>query len=82
MHWAANPMPWEFYDLVAVVPILFGSRCRCGLSMLLDMSSLRRPIYERANRMLMAGIILTACVALAILLDLFATSVKGTLPGA
>ncbi|MER8447286.1 hypothetical protein NKH52_29315 [Mesorhizobium sp. M1066] len=50
--------------------------------MLLDMSSLRGPIYERANRILMAGIILTACVALAILLDLFATSVKGTLPGA
>lgn len=81
-HWAANPVPWRFYDLFAVVPILLGIALQMrALSILLDMSSLRRHIYERANRTFMAGLILTACgVGLAILLDVFEMSAKGTLP--
>ncbi|WP_192258204.1 hypothetical protein [Mesorhizobium caraganae] len=83
-HWAANPVPWRLYDLFAVVPILVGIALEMrALSLLLDMSSLRRPIYERANRIFMAGLILTACgVGLAILLDVFEMSATGTLPGA
>ncbi|PZV34493.1 hypothetical protein [Mesorhizobium kowhaii] len=83
-HWAANPMPWRLYDLFAIVPILVGIALQMrALSILLDMSSLRRPIYERANRIFMAGVILTACgVGLAILLDVFEMSAKGALPGA
>lgn len=74
------------YDLVAVVPILFGIALQMrALSMLLDMSSsapTHRPIYECANRIFMAGLILTACgVGLAILLDVFAMSAKGALAG-
>ncbi|BCH20061.1 hypothetical protein MesoLjLa_69120 (plasmid) [Mesorhizobium sp. L-2-11] len=65
------------------MPILFGIALQMrALSMVLDMSSLRRQIYERANRIFMAGLILTACgVGLAILLDVFAMSAKGALPG-
>lgn len=83
-HWAANPMPWRLYDLFAIVPILVGIALQMrALSILLDMSSLRRPIYERANRIFMVGVILTACgVGLAILLDVFEMSAKGALPGA
>lgn len=82
-HWAANPMPWRIYDLFAVAPILVGIALQMrALSILLDISSLRRPIYEHANRIFMAGLILTACgVGLAILLDVFEMSAKGTLPG-
>ncbi|WP_425374798.1 hypothetical protein [Mesorhizobium tamadayense] len=78
-HWAANPVPWRLYDLFAVAPILVGIALQMrALSMLLDISSLRRPIYERANRIFMSGLILTACgVGLAILLDVFAMSAKG-----
>lgn len=83
-HWAANPLPWQLYDLFVVVPILLGIALQMrALSMLLDMSSLRRPIYERANRIFMVGLIQTACgVGMAILVDLFGISVGGTLPGA
>ena len=83
-HWAANPVPWRFYDLFAVVPILVGVALQMrALSLLLDMSSLRRHVYDRASRIFMAGLILTACgVGLAILLDVFEMSAKGTLPGA
>ncbi|WP_201413806.1 hypothetical protein [Mesorhizobium sp. J8] len=83
-HWAANPVPWQFYDLFAVIPILVGiaSQLR-ALWMLLDMSSLRRRAYVRANRTFMAGLIVTACgVGVAILLDLFEVASTGTLPGA
>ncbi|MDX8516462.1 hypothetical protein [Mesorhizobium captivum] len=83
-HWAANPVPWQFYDLFAVVPILVGiaSQMR-ALSLLLDISSLRRHVYERANRIFMAGLILTACgVGSAILLDVFEVASTVTLPGA
>ncbi|MER8753105.1 hypothetical protein NKH57_28380 [Mesorhizobium sp. M1050] len=69
-HWAANSRPWRFYDLFTVVPILSGIAFQMrAVSMLLDMSSLRRHTYERANCIFMASLILTACgVGLAVLL--------------
>ena len=82
-HWAANPIPWKLHHLLAVVPILVGIALQMrALSLLLDVESLRRKIYERANRIFMAGIILTACgVGLAILLDVFEVSARSALPG-
>lgn len=82
-HWAANPVPWRLYDLFAVVPILGGIALQMrALSILLEISSLRRQVFERANRIFMFGLILTACgVGLAILLDVFEMSVRSTLPG-
>ncbi|MBA1143841.1 hypothetical protein [Mesorhizobium neociceri] len=81
-HWAANPMPWGLYDLLAVVPIVVGIALQMrALSSLLNVSSLRRPLYERANRIFMSGLILTACgVGLAILLDVLEMSANGTMP--
>lgn len=82
-HWAANPIPWEIHHLIAVVPILFGIALQMrALSVLLGISSLRRRVYERANRVFMSGLILTACgVGLAILLDVFEVSARSALPG-
>ncbi|RUU91325.1 hypothetical protein EOD00_29710, partial [Mesorhizobium sp. M7A.T.Ca.TU.009.01.3.1] len=45
-HWAANPIPWQTYHLAAVLPLL-------------DTKCLQRRIYERANRIFMAGLIFT-----------------------
>ncbi|KAA3448016.1 hypothetical protein C7I87_24040 [Mesorhizobium sp. SARCC-RB16n] len=80
-HWAANPVPWRLYDLFAVLPILGGIALQTwALSILLDMSSLRRKLFKRANRIFMFGLILTACgVGLAILLDVFEMSARSTL---
>ncbi|MGX9148008.1 hypothetical protein [Mesorhizobium sp. 128a] len=81
-HWAANPVPWQLHDLFAVAPILGGIALQMrALSILLDVGSLRRQVFDRANRIFMFGLILTACgVGLAILLDVFEMSVRSTLP--
>ena len=83
-HWAANPIPWQTYHLVAVLPILVGIALQMrALSLLLDIRSLQRRVYERANRIFIAGLVFTACgVGLAILLDFFDIATKSALPGA
>ncbi|MDX8502719.1 hypothetical protein RFM99_30610 [Mesorhizobium sp. VK4C] len=83
-HWAANPIPWQTYHLLAVVPILAGIALQMrALAMLLDTKSLQRPIYARANRIFITGLVCTACgVGLAILLDFFDIAAKSALPGA
>ncbi|CCV06721.1 putative transmemrbane protein [Mesorhizobium metallidurans STM 2683] len=83
-HWAANPIPWQLHHLLAVAPILVGIALQMrALSVLLGTSSLRRRVYERANRVFMTGLVLTACgVGLAILLDVFEVSARSALPGA
>lgn len=83
-HWAANPIPWQTYHLVAVLPILVGIALQMrALSLLLDIKSLQRRVYERANRIFIAGLVFTACgVGLAILLDFFDIATKSALPGA
>ena len=83
-HWAANPIPWRAYHLVAVLPILAGIALQMrALSLLLDIKSLQRRVYERANRIFIAGLIFTACgVGLAILLDFFDIAARSALPGA
>ncbi|MDX8537413.1 hypothetical protein RFM23_07230 [Mesorhizobium abyssinicae] len=81
-HWAANPIPWQTYHLLAVLPILVGIALQMrALSLLLDVSSLQKPIYERANRIFITGLIFTASgVGLAILLDFFEIAGKSALP--
>lgn len=83
-HWAANPIPWQTYHLAAVLPILAGIALQMrALSLLLDTKCLQRRIYERANRIFMAGLIFTACgVGMAILLDFFDIATRSALPGA
>jgi len=83
-HWAANPIPWRTYHLVAVLPILVGIALQMrALAMLLDIKSLQRRIFERANRIFIIGLIFTACgVGGAILLDFFDIAAKSALPGA
>ncbi|MBZ9862255.1 hypothetical protein [Mesorhizobium sp. CA12] len=83
-HWAANPIPWQTYHLIAVVPILVGIALQIrALAILLDIKSLQRSIHDRASRIFLAGLIFAACgVALAILLDFFDISAKSALPGA
>ncbi|OHV88046.1 hypothetical protein [Mesorhizobium sp. ORS 3428] len=82
-HWAANPIPWQTYHLIAVVPILVGIALQMrALAILLDIKSLQRTIHDRATRIFIAGLIFTACgVGLAILLDFFDISAKSALPG-
>ncbi|MBZ9846079.1 hypothetical protein [Mesorhizobium sp. CA5] len=83
-HWAANPIPWQSYHLIAVLPILVGIALQIrALAILLDIKSLQRSIHDRASRIFLAGLIFAACgVALAILLDFFDISAKSALPGA
>lgn len=83
-HWAANPIPWQSYHLVAVLPILVGIALQMrALAMLLDTKSLQRSIHARANRIFITGLVLTACgVGGAILLDFFEIAGKSALPGA
>ncbi|MBZ9897718.1 hypothetical protein LB545_25700 [Mesorhizobium sp. BR1-1-6] len=83
-HWAANPIPWQTYHLVAVLPILAGIALQMrALSLLLDTKCLQRRLYERANRIFITGLVFTACgVGMAILLDFFDLASKSALPGA
>ncbi|PSJ53098.1 hypothetical protein [Kumtagia ephedrae] len=72
-HWAANPIPWEPLDGLALGPMLIGICFQIkALADLLDHKCLRRRYFERANRIFLTGLILTAFgVAGAILLDFF-----------
>ncbi|RAZ88548.1 hypothetical protein DPM33_22690 [Mesorhizobium hawassense] len=82
-HWAANPIPWQTYHLIAVLPILVGIALQMrALAMLLDIKSLQRRVFERANRIFITGLVFTACgVGGAILLDFFAIATRSALPG-
>jgi hypothetical protein len=72
-QWAANPLPWKLEDIFAIGPLLIGIVLQMrALAMLLRMDCLRRRVFERANRIFMTGVVLTAAgVGMAILLDLF-----------
>lgn len=72
-HWAANPIPWQMIDLLAVMPILIGIVLQTkALADLMHINSLKRRCYERANRYFLAGLITASFgVAMAILLDMF-----------
>ncbi len=70
-HWAGNPVPWQLYDGFALVPILIGIGLQIwALAGLLNHNCLKRPVFERATRTFMRGLMLTSFgVALAVTLD-------------
>lgn len=70
-HWAGNPVPWQPYDAFALVPILSGLVFQIlALLAMLDLDCLKRRVFERANRLFRAGLVLTGSgVALAVTFD-------------
>ncbi len=70
-HWAGNPVPWQPYDGFALFPILAGIGLQIkSLAALLRHECLKRPVFERANRTFMGGLLLTSLgVALAVIFD-------------
>jgi len=79
-QWAANPLPWRLSDVFAVGPLLIGIVLQMrALAILLRMDCLHRRVFERANRIFMTGVILTAAgVAMAIVLDLLRLATLGS----
>ena len=62
--WASRPSPWQLHDLIAIVPLAAGSVLQLlSLSALLHTNSLERPIYDRAVRLFLIGLVLV-CVGL------------------
>jgi hypothetical protein len=62
--WASRPSPWQLHDLIAIVPLAAGSVLQLlSLSALLHTNSLERPIYDRAVRLFLIGLVLV-CVSL------------------
>jgi hypothetical protein len=62
--WASRPSPWHLHDLIAIVPLAAGSVLQLfSLSALLHTNSLERPIYDRAVRLFLIGLVLV-CVGL------------------
>ena len=62
--WASNPVPWQLHDLVAIVPLATGVVLQLfALSALLNTNSLERPVYDRAVRLFLIGLVLV-CVGL------------------
>lgn len=70
-HWAGNPVPWQPYDGLALFPILAGIALQIrSLAILLRHDCLKRPIFDRANRTFMTGLLLTSSgVGLAVVFD-------------
>lgn len=69
--WAANPIPWGFKDLPAIVPLVAGIVLELvAVSMLLDPRSLELARYRRAVRWFMTGVVLVGIgVTMAIVVD-------------
>ncbi len=75
-RWATNPLPWEMTDTLALVPIIAGIALQLkALSLLLQLESLRLKTYNRARKLFMTGIVMTAAgSAIAIGLDVLQAS--------
>lgn len=69
--WAANPIPWGFKDLPAILPLVAGIVLELvAVWMLLDPRSLELARYRRAVRWFMTGVILVGIgVTMAIAVD-------------
>src|SRR5258707_11137944 len=62
--WASNPSPWQLHDLIGIVPLAAGVILQLfSLSALLHTNSLERPVYDRAVRLFLIGLVLV-CVGL------------------
>ena len=75
-HWAANPIPWQPLDAIALLPMLIGIGLQIkALADLLDHKCLRRRYFDRASHIFLVGLILTTGgVVIALLLDFFEVS--------
>jgi hypothetical protein len=62
--WASNPVPWQLHDPIGTMPLVIGVVFQLfGLSPLLHTNSLERPVYDRALRFFLIGLI-RACTGL------------------
>jgi hypothetical protein len=80
-RWAANPVPWQKWDIVPVVPIFLGLAFQLkALADLLSTNSLRLKIYKNASRLFVSGLIITLIgVGIAITLDVLSVAPPATL---
>lgn len=71
-QWAANPLPWKLIDLPPTGLIIIGIVLQIrALAALLQPHSLKRNVYDQANRRFLNGVIATGSgVILAIIIDL------------
>jgi hypothetical protein len=61
--WAANPA-WQLHDLIGIAPLSVGVVFQLfSLSALLHTNSLERPVYDRAVRVFLIGLVLV-CMGL------------------
>lgn len=72
--WGANPLPWEFNDIFAIIPIVIGVVLEIiALAKLLDVRCLELPRYRNAIRIFLAGMVLVSIgVGIALLVDFIA----------
>jgi hypothetical protein len=60
-QWANNPIPWKLTDLPTVLLLATGIILQLkALASLLDASTLKRRLFEKANRVFVYGVTLTA----------------------
>jgi hypothetical protein len=78
-QWGANPLPWRLWDAPPVLALTIGIVIQFrALWLLLKIDSLKRQIFEKANRAFFVGAATTgAGVFLAILADLAELAIHG-----
>jgi hypothetical protein len=71
-RWGANPVPWQWVDLFAVVPLLAGIAFQIwAFATLLKPESIQHEVYVRAKNHFLLGLAgVLAGTAVAILLDI------------
>ncbi|MFD1701839.1 hypothetical protein ACFSCV_02370 [Methylopila henanensis] len=61
-QWASSPGAWRLHDAAPAGAIICGSILQIwALALLLPIEGLARPIYDRARKLYLAGLILTGC---------------------
>ena len=75
-RWGANPVPWQWVDLFAVIPLLTGIAFQIwAFAVLLKPDSIQIEIYTRAKNHFLLGLAgVLAGTSIAILLDIFKLS--------
>ena len=75
-RWGANPVPWQWVDLFAVVPLLTGIAFQIwAFAVLLKPESIQLAVYTRAKNHFLLGLAgVLAGTAAAIMLDILKLS--------
>lgn len=70
-QWANNPIPWELRDLPTLILLIVGIGFQlAALARFLGHNSTKRRVFDRANQLLLTGIVLTSAgVVSAIVID-------------